>query len=208
MEIDDRRHVLNHGDRVLDCGAAPGSWIQVAAERVGERGRVVGVDLLPIERLQEHTNVALIEGDLAAIDDAALLAAAGLEPADRRARFDVIISDMAPNTSGDRTSDHHRSVRLCELVLDRAVTLLKPGGNLVMKVFEGERSAELLSRVKQLFEHAKAFKPKASRSESFEIYVIALGYRGPSAAAHDAANASSAEERALPPRVKRGWGNA
>jgi 23S rRNA (uridine2552-2'-O)-methyltransferase len=207
-EIDDRRHVLKRGDRVLDCGAAPGSWMQVAAERVGERGRVVGVDLLAVEPVHDKSNVAFVHGDLANIDDAMLLAAAGLEISDRRARFDVIISDMAPNTSGDRTSDHHRSIRLCELVLDRAVMLLKPGGNLVMKFFEGELSAELLSRTKKLFEHAKAFKPKASRSESFEMYVIALGYRGTAAAQGEVSTQPESAQRPLPPNVKRGWGKA
>ena len=207
-EVDDRRRVLKRGDCVLDCGAAPGSWMQVAAERVGERGRVVGVDLLAIEPIHDKTNVAFVQGDLAEVDDATLLAAAGLDVSDRRARFDVIISDMAPNTSGERSADHHRSIRLCELVLDRAVTLLKPGGNLVMKVFEGERSAELMTRTKQLFEHAKGFKPKASRSESFEMYVIALGYRGAGAAQGEASTQPESNERPLPPDVKRGWGGA
>ena len=204
-EIDDRRHVLRKGDRVLDCGAAPGSWMQVAAERVGERGFVVGIDLLPIASMPEKPNIAIIEGDLAAIDDEMLLRAAHLDPGRPGARFDVILSDMAPNTSGDRTSDHHRSVRLCELVLARAKSLLKPAGNLVMKIFEGERSAELLNVTKQLFEHVKAFKPKASRSESFEIYIIALGYQGGAEQHKDAAQGESAE-RALPRQVKRGWG--
>lgn len=207
MEIDDRRSVLKRGDRVLDCGAAPGSWMQVAAKRVGPKGSVVGVDLLAIEPVHEHKNVAIFEGDLATIDDATLLRAAGLDATNSRSRFDAVISDMAPNTSGDRTSDHHRSMRLCELVLERAQTLLKVGGNLVMKIFEGERSAELLAMTKQRFDHVKTFKPKASRSESFETYVIALGYRGPSSAAEDEAQAKSSE-RPLPPKVKRGWGNA
>lgn len=204
-EIDDRRHVLRKGDRVLDCGAAPGSWMQVAAERVGERGRVVGVDLLPIDPLP-MANAAIFTGDLATIDDNTLRTAAGLDTSDRRALFDVMLSDMAPNTSGDRSSDHHRSIRLCELVLDRAMTLLKPGGNLVMKVFEGERSAELLTRTKHLFEHAKAFKPKASRSESFEIYYIGLGYRGAKSDESGANAEAPRSEVPLPPRVRRGWG--
>jgi len=208
MEIDDRRHIFKRGDRVLDCGAAPGSWMQVAADRVGSRGCVVGVDLLAIEPMPEKPNVAIIQGDLAEIDDAALLTAAGLKADDDRARFDVVISDMAPNTSGDRSSDHHRSIRLCELVLERARKLLKPGGNLVMKVFEGERSQELLAMTKQMFEHTKAFKPKASRSESFEMYVLALGFRGASFAQQESPAQPKSTERPLPRNVKRGWGDA
>jgi len=208
MEIDDRRGVLKRGDRVLDCGAAPGSWMQVAAKRVGPKGFVVGVDLLAIERIHEHKNTAIFEGDLATVDDDALLAAAGLGAASGGARFDVVLSDMAPNTSGDRTSDHHRSMRLCELVLERTAAILKTGGNLVMKIFEGERSAELLAQTKQRFEHVKTFKPKASRSESFETYVIALGYRGPLRAADDGNAGDAARERPLPRKVNRGWKNA
>jgi len=211
IEIDDRRQIMKRGDRVLDCGAAPGSWMQVAAQRVGPRGFVVGFDLQVIEPLRELANVAILQGDLADADDHALLRAAGFESPPSTSRtaacFDVILSDMAPNTSGDRTSDHHRSVRLCELVLQRARSLLKPGGNLVMKVFEGERGAELLGMVKQLFEHVKTFKPKASRSESFETYIIALGYRHSPNQRAEGDLAGESDERQLPPKVKRGWGN-
>lgn len=170
MEIDDRRRLLRRGDRVLDCGAAPGSWLQVAAKRVGPRGRVVGIDLKAITPPLVERNIRVIQGDLTAID------AAELRGGDRR--FDVLLSDMAPDTTGDRSTDHHRSVRLCEALLDRCDELLKPGGRLAMKVFEGEAYPDLLGRTRSMFEKVKGFKPKASRDVSTEMYIIGEGYKG------------------------------
>jgi 23S rRNA (uridine2552-2'-O)-methyltransferase len=171
IEIDDRKHVLRRGDLVLDCGCAPGSWLQVASRRVGERGLVVGLDLQPIAP-KIAANVRTFEGDLTAFATEELLRAAGGR------RFDVIISDMAPNTSGDPQGDHFRSVRLCESLLDRAGALLREGGNLVMKVYEGAGYSDLLKRSERLFERARGFKPEASRKESREMYIVAHGWRG------------------------------
>ena len=167
IEIDDRRRVLRRGDVVLDAGAAPGSWCQVAARRVGPRGRVVGVDLKRMDRHLMPDHVELVEGDLRAFEPTAV----GID------RFDVMLSDMAPDTTGDTFGDHHRSVRLCHELLDRAGRWLRPGGNLVMKVFEGEADRDLLDRAGNLFEKAKGFKPKASRGESVEMFVVCLGHR-------------------------------
>ena len=167
IEIDDRRRVLRRGDVVLDAGAAPGSWCQVAARRVGPRGRVVGVDLKRMDRHLMPDHVELVEGDLRAFEPTAV----GID------RFDVMLSDMAPDTTGDTFGDHHRSVRLCHELLDRAGRWLRPGGNLVMKVFEGEAYRDLLDRAGNLFEKAKGFKPKASRGESVEMFVVCLGHR-------------------------------
>ena len=188
IEIDDRKKILHPGDRVLDCGCAPGSWLQVAAQRVGMRGQVVGIDLLPVKH-SFGPNVRVIEGDFTSIAiDELVRAAEPSRPSSEPPRprggfvgpfaspprlFDVILSDMAPNTTGDPSGDHHRSVRLCEALLDRLSLLLRPGGNLVMKVFEGETYPELLRRTQNLFESAKGYKPKASRSESAEMYIVA-----------------------------------
>ena len=171
-EIDDRRKILRKGDRVLDCGAAPGAWLQVAARRVGPKGVVVGIDLTPIKGNFRETNIHTIEGDLTTIDANDLLNPTGSDKP-----FDVVLSDMAPKTTGDRAIDHHQSVRLCHAVLDRCGELLRPGGRLVMKVFEGEAYRDLLDRTGQLFEHVKGFSPKASRHESTEIYIIATGFQ-------------------------------
>lgn len=169
IEIDDRKKLLRKGDRVLDCGAAPGSWLQVAAKRVGPKGEVIGIDLNPISHRFEK-NITVIEGDLTKIDAAELLRGGP--------HFDVVLSDMAPKTTGDRIIDHHRSVRLCEAVLDRCGELLKSGGKIAMKVFEGEVYPDLLARTRGMFEKVKGFKPKASRDSSTEMYIIGEGFRG------------------------------
>lgn len=188
LEIDTRRKVISHGDRVLDCGAAPGSWSQVAAKRVGARGEVVAIDLKVIDPVNLPPTVHPQQGDFCETPIEAL----GGRP------FDVIISDMAPDTTGDRFGDHHRSVRLCHELLNRAKILLRPGGNLVMKVFEGEVYRELLDRAGTEFDKAKGFKPKASRSESVEMFIVCHGYRG--------SNETDPDQQ--PPRRKpsRGWG--
>ena len=113
---------------------APGSWLQVAAERVGPRGIVVGIDLQPLSRPVPGENIRTLVGDLRQVEPDRLLTLA----ADGDRRFDVVLSDMAPSTSGDRSIDHHQSVRLCKAVLERCDQLLRPGGRLVMKVLEGE----------------------------------------------------------------------
>lgn len=192
IEIDDRKKILRKGDRVLDCGAAPGSWLQVASQRVGPKGTVVGIDLQPI-RLG-LPNVRTVVSDFTTIQPAALVqlaceatspsgsgsssvaVATSSEPASK-AMFDVILSDMAPNTSGDPSGDHFRSVRLCDALLDRCSALLRSGGNLVMKAFEGEAYPDLLKRTAAMFDAAKGFKPKASRSESREMYIVASGFK-------------------------------
>lgn len=194
IEIDDRKHVLRKGDSVLDCGAAPGSWLQVAAKRVGTKGLVVGIDLQPIKHRFNEPNVHVIEGDFTTTPVAALISAA---QADRK--FDVILSDMAPSTSGDPSGDHHRSVRLCQSLLDRCGDLLKPGGNLVMKVFEGESYPDLMKTTAAMFESAKGFKPKASRSESAEMFVVALSFK-PAAQSEHQAQSQPSRNRSI------GWG--
>lgn len=169
IEIDERKHVLRRGDRVLDVGAAPGSWAQVAAARVGPKGAVVAIDLKAIDAKGYPANVTTVQSDLreATLDDL------GGRP------FDVILSDMAPDTTGDPSGDHFVSARLCNLLLDRAGTWLRIGGHLVMKIYEGADYPALLKRAKGLFEEARGFKPKASRAESVEMYIICHGHRGP-----------------------------
>lgn len=180
IEIDDRKHVLATGVAVLDCGAAPGSWTQVALQRIGQRGCVVAVDLQPV-RSARDARLHVIQGDLTELPTAQLLAPLAENEPDGAggSMFDVILSDMAPSTSGDRLVDHYASIRLCESVLDRAGELLRPGGNLVIKVFEGEAYPALLQRCKDLFPAVKGFRPKASRTESTEMFIVATGFRAP-----------------------------
>jgi len=163
IEIDDKRHVLQKKDVVLDLGAAPGSWLQIASKRVGPRGKVIGIDLKVIEDVALD-NVTTMQEDVTV-----------LTPDNFGGDlFDVILSDMAPNTTGTRTIDHHGSVHLCNTALNLATSLLKPHGNVVMKVFEGEVYPELLERCSTMFEQAKGFKPKASRAISTEMFIVCL----------------------------------
>jgi 23S rRNA (uridine2552-2'-O)-methyltransferase len=162
-EIDDKRTLLHKGDFVLDLGAAPGSWLQVVSERIGEHGKVIGVDLKAIDDGLPNNVVTMQE-------DVTLLTLGSFD----NKFFDVILSDMAPSTTGTRTVDHHGSVNLCHTALDLSATLLKPHGNLVMKVLEGEVYPELLKRCANCFDSAKGFKPKASRAVSTEMFLVCI----------------------------------
>lgn len=163
LEIDRRKRLLRKGMRVLDVGAAPGSWTQVAAAAVGPKGAVIGFDLKAIDPTGLPTQARVFTADLREV---------GLEELGGRP-FDVVLSDMAPDTTGDPSGDQARSARLCHDLLDRVGRWLRPGGTLVFKVFEGGDYPELLKRTRTLFGQVKGFKPPASRAESVEMYVIA-----------------------------------
>jgi 23S rRNA (uridine2552-2'-O)-methyltransferase len=165
-EIDDRFHVIRRGCRVIDLGCAPGGWVQVALERGA--GTAVGIDLLPVDPLPP---AILIEGDFTADEaPAQLLAALGGPP-------DLLLSDMAPNTIGHPQTDHLRIVGLVELAAAFAVDILPIGGAFVTKAFQGGETADLLKLLKANFTDVKHFKPKSSRAESSELYLVALGRR-------------------------------
>lgn len=166
LEIQEKKKLIRRGDRVLDLGCAPGSWLQVASDLVGPKGVVVGVDLTPV-RTGIGENVVTIEGDVFTLDPNDL--PGGPE-------FAVLLSDMAPSTAGD-ASDHYRSMDLCHRALDLAPGVLKPGGNLAMKALEGETYPELLKRASVAFRECKGFRPKATRDVSVEIFVIGRGFR-------------------------------
>lgn len=172
-EIQERHRLLRPGMKVVDLGCAPGSWLQVASEIVGHKGLVVGIDLQEV-RERIAPNVHTIEGDIFKTDATALLP----EP---EAKFDIVLSDMAPNTSGH--GDDALSVRLCRRVLELLPSLLAPGGGCAMKVLEGSGYPELLRDCQKLFAKAKGLKPKASRDASREIFIVCEGYKGPGAKA-------------------------
>jgi len=166
-EIDDRFHVIRRGARVVDLGCAPGGWLQIAVER-GARA-VVGVDLLPVDPLP---GASVIQQDFTDMDcGARLIELLGGAP-------DVILSDMAPNTTGHRQTDHLRIVGLIEAAVDFALEVLAPGGAFVTKAFQGGETGGLLARLKQNFANVRHVKPKASRAESSELYLLATGFRG------------------------------
>lgn len=173
LEIDERFKLLRPGQRILDVGAAPGSWTQVAATAVGARGRVVAIDLKEIDPRGLPANVERICADLNDLDPDQWFgtADAGRPP------FDLVLSDMAPDTTGVPSADSAVSVRLCHALLDRAERWLRPGGALVMKVYEGGDYPELLRRAQKMFDAVKGFKPKSSRAESVEMFVVCKGKR-------------------------------
>ncbi len=168
MQIDDKFKLLKPGSIVADLGAAPGGWLQVAAERVGSKGRVVGVDLKEIEPIE---GVVTIQGDMRKDETVQDMLEALGGPAD------VVISDMSPNISGSYSMDHARSIDLCEHALEFAEKVLRPNGSLVMKVFEGDMMQDFLKRVKERFVEVRLTAPEASRSSSSEIYIVAKGYK-------------------------------
>lgn len=177
MEIDDRYKLLKPGQRVLDLGAAPGGWSQIAATRVGSAdprpgttaGRVVGIDLLAIDGLP---GVEAVQMDFLEPEAPGLLMEMLGGPAD------VVLSDMAANTTGHKKTDHLRIVGLAEVAIEFAREVLSPGGVFLAKVFQGGTENTLLANLKRDFAVVRHVKPSASRAGSSELYVLATGYRG------------------------------
>jgi 23S rRNA (uridine2552-2'-O)-methyltransferase len=168
QEIDTKHHIFDGGHRVLDLGCAPGSWLQYARERIGDRAILVGLDRGPLQR--PPTGARLVVGDVMTIDPKELL---GQLPA-----FDIVLSDMAPDTSGIRHLDQARSEALFERALEIATIVLPPGGNFVGKLFQGPDFKKLTEAVRARFASAKTAKPASSRQISIEQYVIGKGFRG------------------------------
>jgi 23S rRNA (uridine2552-2'-O)-methyltransferase len=169
IELDSKFHFLKKGARVLDLGAAPGGWTQVAARRIGPAGKIVAADILEMEPLAGTT---VLQCDLLDPGTPERLKAALGGPAD------VVLTDMAAPTTGHRATDHLRTVALFEAALDVAQDVLRPGGTFVGKIFQGGAGGELLARVKSLFRTVRHVKPPASRKESVELYLVAEGFRG------------------------------
>lgn len=172
IELDDKVRFLKPGGRVVDLGAAPGGWAQVAAQRVGAgegKGNVVGVDLLPIEPLP---GAAFLQLDFMAPEAPERLVALLGGPAD------VVLSDMAANATGHKKTDHLRIVGLAEAAADFARSVLAPGGVFLAKVLQGGTEGALLADLKRDFAAVRHVKPAASRSDSAELYVLATGFRG------------------------------
>jgi len=168
LELDARDKLLRPGMTVVDLGAAPGSWTQVLRERVGSSGRIVAVDLLPMDPL---AGVVFVQADfredegLAAVEEAL-----GGKP------VDLVVSDLAPNLSGVESADQARSVHLGELALDFAISHLRDGGDLAIKVFQGSGLAELQRAIAARFDKVYVRKPKSSRDRSRETFLVAKGF--------------------------------
>jgi 23S rRNA (uridine2552-2'-O)-methyltransferase len=173
MEIDDKHRLLHNGMRVVDLGAAPGGWCQVAAKRVGSapgNPLVVGIDYLEVDPIP---GVVLLQKDFLDEDaPAAIMEALGAPP-------DVVVSDMAAPTTGHHKTDYLRTAMLAEVAAAFAVDVLRPGGSFVAKVFRGGTESDLLTLLKQNFATVAHMKPPSSRQESVEMYVVAKGFKGP-----------------------------
>lgn len=171
-QLDELEPVLPNGGTIVDLGAAPGGWLQVAAERVGPAGTVIGVDRQRIKELPElESKVITIRGDMtekATHDEINELVGKG--------GVDTVLSDMAPNMTGEYTVDHARSVYLAQQAATVARNVLAPGGNLVVKVFDGPDLADVVDELERDFTFVRRTTPKASRKESSEIYLIAKGF--------------------------------
>jgi 23S rRNA (uridine2552-2'-O)-methyltransferase len=168
-ELDQKFRILKRGARVLDLGAAPGGWSQIARERIGEAGIIVATDIQDMEPI---TGVQFLLLDMLDADAAAAVKAA------LGGQADVVLSDMASPTTGHRETDHIRTLALFEAAFELAVEVLKPGGSLIGKVFQGGAANSVLNRVKQRFADVKHVKPPASRAESVELYLVAMGFKG------------------------------
>ncbi|MCU7798684.1 MAG: 23S rRNA (uridine(2552)-2'-O)-methyltransferase RlmE [gamma proteobacterium symbiont of Lucinoma myriamae] len=170
LQIQEKDKLIKPGMNVVDLGSAPGGWSQVARQFVGSKGKIVALDILPMDQLAQ---VEFIQGDFQ--EDAVLeelLKVVNNEP------IDLVISDMAPNVTGVKAVDQPKSMYLLELAIDLADQVLKPQGCLLMKVFQGEGFQQLLAELRQRYQKVITRKPDASRSRSSEIYLLAKGFKG------------------------------
>ena len=169
IELDDRFHFLGAGKRVVDLGAAPGGWTQVAVARVGSGGRVVSFDVSEMDAIP---GAMVLQGDFFDDDAPGRLVDALGGPAD------IVLSDMAAASTGHPGTDHLRIMALCEVALEFALEALAPGGVFIAKVLQGGTENTLLAAIKQDFATVRHAKPPSSRAESAELYVVAQGFRG------------------------------
>jgi 23S rRNA (uridine2552-2'-O)-methyltransferase len=172
IEIDDRHKLLRPGQRVVDLGAAPGGWCQVAVARVKstpEEPRVVGIDYLDVDPVP---GAVILKMDFLDDDAPARLGEVLGGPAD------IVLSDLAAPTTGHRRTDHIRTMHLCEVAADFAISVLKPGGHFLAKTFQGGTEGGLLDTLKRNFATVHHIKPPASREESVELYILAKGFKG------------------------------
>ena len=170
LEIQEKDRILRPGMTVIDLGAAPGGWSQVTSRVIGDRGRLIASDILPMDSIAD---VTFVLGDFTEDEVfAQILEAVG------DSQVDLVISDMAPNMSGVKVADQARAMFLCELALDLAKRVLAPGGDFLIKIFQGEGFDAYLKDVRHAFDKVQMRKPLSSRDRSREQYLLARGYRG------------------------------
>ncbi|MGB9732033.1 MULTISPECIES: RlmE family RNA methyltransferase [Calditerrivibrio] len=169
LELNQKYKLFKKNDAVLDVGAAPGGWSQVALQLLGEKGILVAVDILDLTPINDK-RFHFIKGDLR--DENTLL-----EISKHASSFDVVISDIAPNTTGQKFVDHQNSINLIKIVINFTRKTLKKNGILLFKLFDGEERELLVKDLKELFEDIKIIRPDATRKNSFEIYILCKGYK-------------------------------
>lgn len=169
-EVDQKYKVIKKGDDVLDLGYYPGSWLQYTHRRVGDKGSITGIDLKDVNEKFKFPNVHLRQMDMYELNS--------LDQLDRERRFNVLLSDMAPNTSGIKSVDQIRSLQLVERVFELCENFLITKGNLVVKVFDSQEARDFVKSQKQYFTEIHNFRPKSVRTPSKEYFVIAKGYMG------------------------------
>ena len=170
-EAQKKFRLIKKGDRVLDLGCSPGSWLLYAAELAGTRGRVLGIDLKTI-RIKIPPQAETLTADILTIDRA------WIDKQELGNRFNVVLSDMAPATTGNKALDATRSFQLCQAALSIVEMVLKPGGSFICKIFQGQEFKEFSDTVRSRFKRHKIFKPRSSRRESKEIFILGMGFRG------------------------------
>jgi len=169
-EIDAKYKVLKVGDNVLDLGYYPGSWIQYTSKKIGPNGKVIGIDIKPINtKLNSLTNVTVYEKDIFEVN--------GPSDLDVNNYFDVVVSDMAPNTTGIKSVDQIKSLELVQKVIEILPKLLKENGNFVIKVFESQEAQDYFKSIKNMFQKISFLRPKSTRSVSKEYFVIGEGFK-------------------------------
>ncbi len=164
-EIQQKQRLIKKGDKILDLGCSPGSWLLYAAKLTGDKGRIVGIDLKPV-KIPAASNIEIMTGDVFAVDAGSL-----------GSDFNVVLSDMAPATTGHKAVDAARSAGLCEAALAIAQNVLLPGGSFVCKIFQGPDFNKFIDSVRASFDKQKIFKPRSSRKASKEIFIIGLGFK-------------------------------
>ncbi len=163
--------LIRKDDQVLDLGCSPGSWLLYAAELTGKHGKVLGIDLKPVT-IKIPSQAETLKADILTIDRA------WIENEDLANRFNVVLSDMAPATTGNKMIDAERSYQLCRAALNIAQMALRPDGSFICKIFQGEEFKKFSDSVRNRFKNHKIFKPQSSRKESKEIYILGMGFKG------------------------------
>ncbi len=168
QEIDDKFKLIKKNSKVIDLGAAPGGWCQILSQKINKDVEIIAIDLIEMDQVE---NVHLIQGDFCHEDTLKIL------HDNISGKIDLILSDMAPNTTGHKPTDHLKIMDLCERVIDFAKMVLREGGSIVVKIFQGGAQGDLLRRIKDNFRQVKHYKPASSRKNSSEMYLVAMGYK-------------------------------